>query len=407
MEVSSIKKSVPLSLARKRYLPKRRIRLPKTNPSLFTDFMESGKGIVQPHDQSDTTAQPINDVRNSTQGPADGSNDHTNTTASGDGDDSEDEDEEGGDINEKVIVTCLNTLHDMIIAKHDAPRAGRIPGLKYGNTLFEHQKHAVGATMLSLAGPSRAFAYRCTSLILLESKPWKPVGKYTILYEAPTIKNRNTRTFVAVTALRGQSEGCLTLTGTPLDNTWEDGNALPKTIHRTWGNGPLTSHRETHDPIHPDARRSQLLQSDFHTSRSPSAQDWHCATLRSRLGRQSKKGDIGDAISEDADAQALAHAAEWCQHLEQGDNSLSRRVQAILNIVRQHLDFRPDGSFIIVDESVWFLDIVAIALEKTYHPVGHDTYNGRLDTVQRHSTINKIAQVTPLHTLLTSRGTGG
>ncbi|KAF5599308.1 global transactivator [Fusarium pseudocircinatum] len=102
----------------------------------------------------------------------------------------------------------------------------------------------------------------------------------------------------------------------------------------------------------------------------------------------------------------MESVAEWCRQLGKGDNSLSRRVEAILDTIQEHLDLRPDDSFIIVDESVWFLDIVAIALKKTYHPVAHDTYNGRLDTVQRHLTIKKVDQAMPLHTLLASRGTG-
>ncbi|PNP85765.1 hypothetical protein FNYG_00821 [Fusarium nygamai] len=106
--------------------------------------MESGEGVVQSREESDITAQPIDDVGNSTQDPGDGSNDHVDATANCDEEDSEDE--EG-------IVAYLNTLHDMTIAKNEAPRANRIPSLKYGNTLFEHQKHAVGAAMRSLAGP--------------------------------------------------------------------------------------------------------------------------------------------------------------------------------------------------------------------------------------------------------------
>jgi hypothetical protein len=38
----------------------------------------------------------------------------------------------------------------------------------------------------------------------LESEPWKPIGKCMILDESQIIKNRNTRTFAVVTALRGQ-----------------------------------------------------------------------------------------------------------------------------------------------------------------------------------------------------------
>ncbi|KAF5242272.1 hypothetical protein FANTH_8720 [Fusarium anthophilum] len=309
-------------------------------------------------------------------GPTDGSNDHTHTTAIGDGDDSEgeDEDEDGGDIDEKGVVTYLNTLHDMI--------------------------------------------------------PWKPVGKYMILDEAPTIKNRNSRTFVAVTtpwAIRRLS----ILTGTSLDNTWEDGYALPSlleghpitdfnTLQKTFKE--LEEMAPRHHTGKHMTRYIQMLDAASFSNPISTLQDRlplrtgivlrfalasedrrkseeeSCNTgnlyLQLKLAHKylmepMRQEDIGDAIPDDTVAQALAQVAEWCQHLEQGDNSLSRRVQAILNIVRQDLDFRPDNSFIIVDESVWFLDIVAIVLKKIYHPVGHDTYNARLDTVQRHLTIKK------------------
>ncbi|KAG5781102.1 hypothetical protein H9Q73_005234 [Fusarium xylarioides] len=352
----------------------------------------------------------------------------------------------------------------MIITEHDAPRAGRIPSLRYGNTLFEHQKHAVGAAMRSLAAPLKGMilgdpsglgkalealavaalswepgdgpslivaplsccsqrmaeidaffdTYRVEitsssyltevnrvarfqdaikyynsyltvlfpkrpKLVLrsvsLESGPWKPIGKCMILDEAHIIKNRNTRTFAAVTALRGHFEGCPDLTGTPLDNTWEHGYALPRRLEGY----PITDF-------------NILLQA---------------SKKLGGLVESMRRGDVDDAIPDDLDAQALEQIAEWCQQLEQGDNSLSRRVQAILDTMRQHLDRRPDDSLIIVDESVWFPDMMAIALKKTYHSVAHDTYNGRLDTVQRHLTIKKISQATPPHTLLAGRGTGG
>lgn len=51
-----------------------------------------------------------------------------------------------------------------------------------------------------------------------------------ILDDAHTIKNRNTLTFAAITALRGQFEARLALTGTPLYNTWEGGYALPSLL---------------------------------------------------------------------------------------------------------------------------------------------------------------------------------
>lgn len=94
-----------------------------------------------------------------------------------------------------------------------------------------------------------------------------------------------------------------------------------------------------------------------------------------------RQEDVDDAIPDEMDDQALEQVAECRRQLGQGDNSLSRRVEAILDTMQQHLDFHPHDSFIIVDENVWFLDIVAIALKKTYHSVTHDTYKGRLDTV--------------------------
>ncbi|KAF5645438.1 CHD3-type chromatin-remodeling factor PICKLE [Fusarium sp. NRRL 52700] len=94
--------------------------------------------------------QSVNDVRNSARDPGNGDNGRVDGTNNSYEEDSEDGDE--GDFDEESIATYLNTLHDMIIARHDTPSAGRIPGPKYGETLFEHQKHAVGVSMHSFAG---------------------------------------------------------------------------------------------------------------------------------------------------------------------------------------------------------------------------------------------------------------
>ncbi|KAF5655204.1 global transactivator [Fusarium sp. NRRL 25303] len=123
---------------------------------------------------------------------------------------------------------------------------------------------------------------------------------------------------------------------------------------------------------------------------------YHSMLVQLKLAHRGLMGsmrqeDVGDAIPDEMDDQALEQVAEW----------RDTRYNA------KHLDLRHHDSFIIVDESVWFLDIVTIALKKTYHSVTHDTYKGRLDTVQRHLTIKKVAQAMPPHSLLASRGTGG
>ncbi|KAF5537457.1 global transactivator [Fusarium napiforme] len=221
--------------------------------------MESGEGVVQSRGNSVITSQPIDHRENSTQDPAHSSNNHVDGPANGDapanGDEEDIEGEEDECYGEESIVEYFTTLKDMIIAKHEAPRPGRIPGLKYGNTLFDHQKHAVGAALRSLAGPLKgmilgdilarspielamttlswepgdgpslivaplsccsqfqdaiedysaelAFLFlKRPKLVLLsgclKSEPWKPIGKCMILDEAHIIKNRNTRIFAAI-----------------------------------------------------------------------------------------------------------------------------------------------------------------------------------------------------------------
>ncbi|KAF5986100.1 global transactivator [Fusarium coicis] len=306
----------------------------------------------------------------------------------------------------------------MIIAKHEAPRSGRIPGLKYGNTLFDHQKHAVGAALRSLAGPLKGMtlgdpqgfarpryqwmaeidaffdAYRVAitsfsylteevnrvarfqdaikdynaelavlfpkrpKLVLrsgrLESEPWKPIGKCMIFDESHIIKNRNTRTFAVVTALR---------------HLIADFNIFLSTFKELGKNAPR----------HPTGRnmiRSQGRKSRGKASRGK--KDHGSGWLHLIEAQQYAYHPmlVQLKLAYRGLMESLEQVAEWCRQLEQGDNSLSRRVETIFDTMQQHLDLRPGDSFIIVDESVWFLDIVAIALKKTYHPVANDAYNG-------------------------------
>ncbi|KAF9776410.1 hypothetical protein IL306_005397 [Fusarium sp. DS 682] len=116
---------------------------------------------------------------------------------------------------------------------------------------------------------------------------------------------------------------------------------------------------------------------------------------------------LGKSLAALEMAALLGSPLMWWNLLEQGRNSHSRRVKKIVGTVRQHLDWYPNDSIIIVNKSVWFLGIVAVALSKSYHLLPYDKHNGRLDIVQRHLGIKKVIQAANLHILLISRDTGG
>ncbi|KAI7766783.1 hypothetical protein LZL87_005083 [Fusarium oxysporum] len=224
----------------------------------------------------------------------------------------------------------------------------------------------------------------------------------------PKLVDRNTRTFAVVTAPREQLEGFLALTGTPLDNTCEDGYALlgllkghsitsfkifQKILKGGWGETPQHPHGEVNDPSHLDARCSQLLETNIPYHIPP----------RTGIVRHFALD------SEDRQKSNLAFM-EYKQLISsRRRNKKSRSKKARGKAPRRNKTMLQvgHGSCIIVDESEWFLDIVAITLRKRYHLVGHDTYSGRRDTVQRHLVIKMVSQATLPHALLASRGTNG
>ncbi|KAF9779057.1 hypothetical protein IL306_002743 [Fusarium sp. DS 682] len=61
---------------------------------------------------------------------------------------------------------------------------------------------------------------------IFDREPRNPMAEWLILDEAHSIKNRESRTYHSVSTLREQFDGCLMMTGTPLDNKWQDDYAL-------------------------------------------------------------------------------------------------------------------------------------------------------------------------------------
>ncbi|KAM0245565.1 hypothetical protein ACHAP5_005373, partial [Fusarium lateritium] len=106
----------------------------------------------------------------------------------------------------------------------------RVPSKKIVTTTSTHARNANDVSR-QWTGRVYPFSFQrglCLSCFLefLEQKPSKPVGEWLVLDEAHVIKNSESRSYHAISALRSHFHGCLMMTGTPLDNKWEDGYAL-------------------------------------------------------------------------------------------------------------------------------------------------------------------------------------
>ncbi|EWG45972.1 hypothetical protein FVEG_06600 [Fusarium verticillioides 7600] len=64
-------------------------------------------------------------------------------------------------------------------------------------------------------------------------------------------------------------------------------------------------------------------------------------------------------VIEQGDEAAADQLVKWRERLEADENWLSHRVEMILDIIYRHQDRFPDHSFLIMDESVYLLDILA------------------------------------------------
>lgn len=109
--------------------------------------------------------------------------------------------------------------------------------------------------------------------------------------------------------------------------------------------------------------------------------------------------DLSEQVQEDLRAWRAEIAKNW--------NWRSPRVDCIVDTVNRHRDLYPDDVLVIMDESVFFLDIIEIALTKMFDPVRCFRYDGRDHPARRAVILDKWRATPGLSALLASRGTGG
>ncbi|RGP75402.1 global transactivator [Fusarium sporotrichioides] len=103
--------------------------------------------------------------------------------------------------------------------------------------------------------------------------------------------------------------------------------------------------------------------------------------------------------------------AKWHVEVKTGNNWRSERTLHLINLVQILIDMRPDDAMVIMDESVFFLDIVEISVTKALRHVRGGIpifrYDGRLTPGERSAVITRFNAAKGRRLLLASLGAGG
>ncbi|KAB5580374.1 P-loop containing nucleoside triphosphate hydrolase protein [Coniochaeta sp. 2T2.1] len=282
---------------------------------------------------------------------------------------------------------------------------------------------------------------------ILDMDGAKSLGEYLVLDEAHAVKNTDSQTYNAVKLLRSRCNTCVMLTGTPLDNTWQDGYGYLSLLEghpvvsqdfmlkafSDWTEGhskaraqPEAHHvlrlcqlfdaitlRRPESVVHSnlpkmttkvvtfDLDQDSLVKSNFHYKKYIAAV--HAARGNGPQAAWRSSSDIGTSTS----PGAPVGLQRWREALSADGAWRSPRVDVILDLVNQARDIRPDDAIIVSDESVYFLDIVGIALDNMYEPLPYFRYDGRMNAAARDSVLKAFREAVGARVLLISRGTCG
>lgn len=124
-----------------------------------------------------------------------------------------------------------------------------------------------------------------------------------------------------------------------------------------------------------------------------------------RLQAQTKSdGGNDEMLLSEEDEEVLER---WREEMRKNENWRSKRIDTILNIVNTHRDASPDDAIVILDESVFFLDLVQMALQCMHEPLPVWQYDGRASPAERTIRLEEFNNGSGTRVLLASRGTAG
>lgn len=130
------------------------------------------------------------------------------------------------------------------------------------------------------------------------------------------------------------------------------------------------------------------------------------AIERKSIVKNSIMQDVPDAslALDDDDEEALL---AWRTELAQDRAWRSSRVDTIVDIVNRHRDWRTEDAFVVMDESVFFLDILDIAFTNMHEPLPCFRYDGRQRPAERNIKLEEFRKAKGARILLMSRAAGG
>jgi SNF2 family DNA or RNA helicase len=143
------------------------------------------------------------------------------------------------------------------------------------------------------------------------------------------------------------------------------------------------------------------LMKAFHHSRHPKLVDIMKFT---RLSVTRANDSTDDVLYTKEDIEKWE---QWRDDLRRATNWQSSCIQALIDIFNRLRDLDPDSCVIILDESVYFLDIVQIAFDSMHDPVECLRYDDREAPETRSNVLEEFKQADGSKVLLMTRAAGG
>lgn len=125
--------------------------------------------------------------------------------------------------------------------------------------------------------------------------------------------------------------------------------------------------------------------------------------------KTTKQNMMADAEMDDVQLseEEQAEYDGWRSWIQEGDNSRSARVDVLVDIVNVTRDRRPGDAILVLDESVFFLDILEATFTRMHEPVDVFRYDGGQDPSERHQTMQAFSAASGTRVMLATRGAGG